>query len=185
MFDDKAKELLDKPKQFAIISTIEPDGQPQSSVVWYERDGEDLLISTVQDRRKHKNLVRDPRCTVLVYDMDQPYSYVEVRGHVEMTTEGAGNSSTSSRAPTRGGSATRPTTAPTTCGSSCGSSLTKSCPASSVSSWRRTWPRGSSTAGRGSAARTPSSPGRTRRTRCPTARPSRSRRKRIGTSSAD
>ena len=87
MFDDKAKELLDKPKQFAIISTIEPDGQPQSSVVWYERDGEDLLISTVQDR-KHKNLVRDPRCTVLVYDMDQPYSYVEVRGHVEMTTEG-------------------------------------------------------------------------------------------------
>jgi PPOX class probable F420-dependent enzyme len=88
MFGDAAKTLLDKPQQFATISTIEPDGQPQSSVVWYERDGEDLLISTVEGRRKHKNLRRDPRCTVLVFDKDQPYSYVEVRGHVELTREG-------------------------------------------------------------------------------------------------
>ena len=88
MLNEKARALLDKPKQFATISTIEPDGQPQSSVVWYERDGDDVLISTVEGRRKHRNLVRDPRCTVLVFDQDQPYSYVEVRGHVEMTREG-------------------------------------------------------------------------------------------------
>lgn len=88
MFDDNARALLDKPKQFATISTIEPDGQPQSSVVWFERDGDDLLISTVEGCRKHCNLVRDSRCTVLVYDMDQPYNYVEVRGHVELTREG-------------------------------------------------------------------------------------------------
>jgi len=88
MFNDKAKSLLDRPKQFATITTIEPDGQPQSSVVWYERDGEHLLLSTVEGRRKHRNLARDPRCTVLVYDQDNPYSYVEVRGHVEMTREG-------------------------------------------------------------------------------------------------
>lgn len=88
MFDDKAVTVLDKPKQFAVITSIEPDGRPQSSVVWYERDGADLLISTVEGRRKHRNLVRDPRCTVLVYDADNPYSYVEVRGHVVMTREG-------------------------------------------------------------------------------------------------
>ena len=57
-------------------------------MVWYERDGDDILISTVEGRRKHQNLVRDPRATVLVYDTDNPYSYVEVRGHVEMTREG-------------------------------------------------------------------------------------------------
>ncbi|MEI2640855.1 MAG: PPOX class F420-dependent oxidoreductase [Candidatus Nanopelagicales bacterium] len=88
MLNDTAKSLLDKPKQFAVVTTIEPSGQPQSSVVWYERDGDDILISTVEGRRKHQNLVRDPRATVLVYDTDNPYSYVEVRGHVEMTREG-------------------------------------------------------------------------------------------------
>ncbi len=88
MFTDAAKALLDKPGQFATIATVEPSGQPQCSVVWYERDGDVLLVSTVEGRRKHRNLVRDPRCTVLVYDRDNPYSYVEVRGHVEMTQEG-------------------------------------------------------------------------------------------------
>lgn len=88
MLDDKAKALLDKPKQFATISTIEPDGRPQSSVVWFVRDGDDILFSTVEGRRKHKNLVRDPRATVLVFDSDNPYTYVEVRGHVTMTHEG-------------------------------------------------------------------------------------------------
>lgn len=88
MLTAKATELLDKPKQFAVVSTVEPDGRPQSSVVWYERDGDDILMSTVEGRRKHQNLVRDPRATVLVYDADNPYSYVEVRGHVEMTREG-------------------------------------------------------------------------------------------------
>ena len=88
MLNDTAKSLLDKPKQFAVVTTIEPSGQPQSSVVWYERDGDDILISTVEGRRKHQNLVRDPRATVLVYDTDNPYSYVEVRGRVEMTEEG-------------------------------------------------------------------------------------------------
>ena len=88
MLNDKAKALLDKPKQFATISTIEPDGRPQSSVVWYVRDGDDVLVSTVADRRKHKNMVRDPRVTLLVYDAENPYTYVEIRGRVEMTTEG-------------------------------------------------------------------------------------------------
>ena len=88
MLNDKAKALLDKLKQFATISTIEPDGRPQSSVVWYVRDGDDVLVSTVADRRKHKNMVRDPRVTLLVYDAENPYEYVEIRGRVQMTTEG-------------------------------------------------------------------------------------------------
>ena len=74
--------------EFATIATIEPDGQPQLSVIWISRDGDDLLVSTVAGRRKHRNLERDPRCTVLLFPKDAPYSYVEVRGTASMTREG-------------------------------------------------------------------------------------------------
>jgi PPOX class probable F420-dependent enzyme len=84
---DTAKAWIDA-HEFATIATIEPDGRPHLSVVWIAYDGDDLLISTVQGRRKHKNLERDPRATVLVYPRSQPYSYLEVRGTTSMTTEG-------------------------------------------------------------------------------------------------
>jgi PPOX class probable F420-dependent enzyme len=84
---DAAKAWLDAP-EFATIATIEPDGQPHLSVVWVERDGDELLVSTVKGRRKHANLERDPRATVLVYPRDSPYSYVEVRGTATLTEEG-------------------------------------------------------------------------------------------------
>ncbi|MER8100730.1 PPOX class F420-dependent oxidoreductase [Kitasatospora sp. NPDC094016] len=82
-----AKELLDR-KSFAVVSTIQPDGSPQSSVVWVTRDGDDILFSTVQGRRKHLNLVRDPRISLVVNPPENPYEYVEVRGSATMTTEG-------------------------------------------------------------------------------------------------
>jgi PPOX class probable F420-dependent enzyme len=79
--------ILDAP-EFATLATLQPDGQPQLSVVWLARDGDDLLMSTVKGRQKHRNLERDPRATVLVYPKANPYSYVEVRGTVTMTEEG-------------------------------------------------------------------------------------------------
>ena len=86
-FPEAVLSILDAP-EFATLATIQPDGQPQLSVVWCARDGDDLLISTVQGRRKYLNLVADPRATVLVYPKANPYTYVEVRGTVTMTTAG-------------------------------------------------------------------------------------------------
>ncbi len=83
----QAREWLDAP-EFATIATLNPDGRPQLSVVWAERDGDDVLVSTVMGRRKHLNIERDPRVTVLVYPRDAPYTYVEVRGTATMTQEG-------------------------------------------------------------------------------------------------
>ena len=83
----EAHSFFDDP-EFATIATILPDGQPHLSVVWVARDGDDLLVSTVKGRRKHLNLERDPRVTLLVYPADNPYSYVEVRGTVTMAEEG-------------------------------------------------------------------------------------------------
>ncbi|MEU9042383.1 MULTISPECIES: PPOX class F420-dependent oxidoreductase [unclassified Kitasatospora] len=84
---DRAKALIDG-KSFAVVSTIQPDGSPQSSVVWVKRDGDDILFSTVEGRRKHLNLVRDPRVSILLNPADSPYEYLEARGEITMTTEG-------------------------------------------------------------------------------------------------
>jgi PPOX class probable F420-dependent enzyme len=84
---DRARAWFDAA-EYAVLGTVDPDGRPQLSVVWVERDGDDLLVSTVEGRRKHTNLARDPRATLLVYPIAQPESYVEVRGTVTMTREG-------------------------------------------------------------------------------------------------
>ncbi|MEI8080686.1 MAG: PPOX class F420-dependent oxidoreductase [Actinomycetes bacterium] len=81
------KALFDEAN-FATVATINPDGQPQLSVVWVETDGPDILFSTTVGRIKERNLRRDPRVTILVNPPANPYSYVEVRGTVEITEQG-------------------------------------------------------------------------------------------------
>ncbi|MFE9093059.1 PPOX class F420-dependent oxidoreductase [Streptomyces sp. NPDC007264] len=87
VLSDRLKALLDSPV-FIVVGTIQPDGSPQLSPVWVKRDGEHVLFSTTVDRRKKKNLDRDPRVSVVVQDPRSPYEYAEIRGTAEMTTEG-------------------------------------------------------------------------------------------------
>lgn len=87
VLSDRLKSLLDSPV-FVVLGTVQPDGSPQMSPVWVKRDGDDLLVSTTVDRRKKQNLDRDPRVGVVVQDPESPYEYAEIRGTVEMTTEG-------------------------------------------------------------------------------------------------
>lgn len=82
---DAARALVDG-KSFPTVATIQPEGQPQLSVVWVKRDGDDVLFSTVEGRQKHRNLVRDPRLTLLVTPPDDPYGYLEIRGTVTLDT---------------------------------------------------------------------------------------------------
>jgi PPOX class probable F420-dependent enzyme len=63
-----------------VLATINPDGGPQTSVVWVGRDGDDVLISTTAGMRKETNLRRDPRASLLVVDKDDSSRYVEIRG---------------------------------------------------------------------------------------------------------
>ncbi|APU38600.1 PPOX class F420-dependent oxidoreductase [Streptomyces sp. NPDC056254] len=85
---DDLKRIIDESPMFATVATIQPDGSPQLSVTWLTRDGDDLLISTTEGRRKERNLRRDPRVTVMINPPDAPYTYAEVRGTAELTTEG-------------------------------------------------------------------------------------------------
>jgi PPOX class probable F420-dependent enzyme len=85
---ERARELFDGPHH-VVVATIDPDGRPQSSVVWARADGDDVLFSTIKGRRKFANLTRDPRLSVLVFDPVDPYTYAEVRGTVTVTDDPA------------------------------------------------------------------------------------------------
>ena len=74
-------------RNYAVLATVNADGSPQTSVVWIERDGADLLMSTIEGRKKHRNMVRDPRVSVTIIDSADPENYVELRGRVTMTPD--------------------------------------------------------------------------------------------------
>jgi PPOX class probable F420-dependent enzyme len=78
--------LLDG-RNYAVLATVNPDGSPQTSVVWVGRDGTDLLFSTVEGRVKQRNMARDPRVSVTIIDSGDPENYVELRGQVTMTPD--------------------------------------------------------------------------------------------------
>jgi PPOX class probable F420-dependent enzyme len=76
---DKVRMLFDN-KNFAVLSTLEPDGKPHSTVVWVKRDGDDLLFALPKSRRKTANLHRDSRAAVAIFDPANPYESVQVQG---------------------------------------------------------------------------------------------------------
>jgi len=81
-----ARALFDGPNHVA-VATVDPDGTPQTSLVWARTDGDDVLFSTIKGRRKYANLTRDPRVSALVYAAADPYTYAEVRGTVTITED--------------------------------------------------------------------------------------------------
>ncbi len=85
-----ARALIDSPEH-ATVATINADGQPQLSVVWVRRSGDDVLFSTLRGRRKTENLLRDPRCTLLMFSAADPYSYLEIRGRAEIVDDPQGS----------------------------------------------------------------------------------------------
>ena len=74
-------------KNYAVLATVNPDGSPQTSVVWIGRDGDELLFSTLEGRVKQRNMLRDPRVSVTVIDSSDPENYVELRGRVSMARD--------------------------------------------------------------------------------------------------
>ncbi|MFF4499081.1 PPOX class F420-dependent oxidoreductase [Streptomyces sp. NPDC001401] len=82
-FADSVRTLLDG-KNFASVATLGPDGAPQNSVVWIKREGDTVLFSSTGGRQKVRNLRRDPRISLSVFDLADPYTSVEIRGTAEI-----------------------------------------------------------------------------------------------------
>ncbi len=83
------QDLIDGP--FVItLSTVMPDGQPQTTPVWCNRSDSFILINVMKGFRKEKNMRANPNVSLLAYDPRNPLHNIEIRGRVvEMTEEGA------------------------------------------------------------------------------------------------
>lgn len=82
---DSHRDLFVRPI-CGVLSTLMPDGQPQSSIVWADYDGEYVLINTTLERQKGRNLSADPRAALLVIDPADSSRWIEVRGRVVTIT---------------------------------------------------------------------------------------------------
>jgi PPOX class probable F420-dependent enzyme len=86
---EKAKRLIDE-KNFANVATLMPDGSPQVTPMWVDRDGDTILLNNKKSRQRTRNLTRDPRVAIAVYDQNSPYVNTSIRGKViEITEKGA------------------------------------------------------------------------------------------------
>jgi PPOX class probable F420-dependent enzyme len=72
-----------------VFTTIGPDGQPQSSLVWVDFDGECARVNTTLERQKGRNLVASPKVSLLVVDPDDTARFIQIRGEVELVMDGA------------------------------------------------------------------------------------------------
>jgi PPOX class probable F420-dependent enzyme len=86
---DSHLDLLRTPVH-GVLTTMMPDGQPQSSIVWVDYDCTHVLINTTLERQKGRNLQANPKVTLLVIDPRDSNRWIEVRGRVaQITAEGA------------------------------------------------------------------------------------------------
>jgi PPOX class probable F420-dependent enzyme len=84
--NERMRALVDDPNP-AVLATLNPDGSPQTTVVWVGRDGDDLLVSSTAGLRKERNLRRDPRASLTVLDSADPLRCLVARGTVTVTED--------------------------------------------------------------------------------------------------
>ncbi len=81
-------DLFEKPILFA-LATVMPDGQPQVTPLWGDLSNGQPRFNTAEGRQKDKNLKERPQATVMLVDPENPQRWIEVRGTVTGTTDGA------------------------------------------------------------------------------------------------
>jgi PPOX class probable F420-dependent enzyme len=81
-------DLLTRPVH-GVLTTLMPDGQPQSSLVWCDYDGECACINTSRERQKGKNMAANPKVSLLIVDPDNTGRFIQIRGDAELVENGA------------------------------------------------------------------------------------------------
>jgi PPOX class probable F420-dependent enzyme len=81
-------DLLTRPVH-GVLTTMMADGQPQSSLVWVDFDGEAALVNTTLERQKGRNMLRDDRVSLLVVDPANTARFIQIRGRAELHRAGA------------------------------------------------------------------------------------------------
>lgn len=79
---DAVRAFLDAPDRFAVLATVDADGLPQQTVMWFQvLDDGAIMMNTKRGRRKDRNLVRDPRASICV---ENGYQYVTITGDITL-----------------------------------------------------------------------------------------------------
>ncbi len=81
-------DLLTRPI-CGVLTTMGADGQPQSSLVWADHDGACARVNTTLERQKGRNLLANPKVSLLVVDPDNTGRFIQIRGDAELVTDGA------------------------------------------------------------------------------------------------
>jgi PPOX class probable F420-dependent enzyme len=79
--DPEVRELA-QGKNFAAFTSLFPDGAPMTHVVWVDCDDDHILVNTEVHRRKYKNVVADPRVSVMIMDAEDDQRYADITGRV-------------------------------------------------------------------------------------------------------
>ena len=72
--------------RFAELGTVNANGSPQQTVMWYELRGATIVMNTRRGRKKDRNLIRDPRVSLCIED---GFRYVTLEGSIEMVDDPA------------------------------------------------------------------------------------------------
>ncbi len=82
----KVQKIL-QSRSMAHLATMGPDGDPQSSPMWFLWDGEYIKFTHTTNRQKYRNIQHNPHVAVSITDPDDPYVYAEFRGTIERIEE--------------------------------------------------------------------------------------------------
>ena len=79
--------LSDETAAMGMLATIQADGSPQVTPIWFDTDGDDLCVNTVEGRVKARNMQNRPMVAMLIVDPENPYRYLQIRGEARQNTE--------------------------------------------------------------------------------------------------
>jgi PPOX class probable F420-dependent enzyme len=83
-------DLLTEKKAIANIATLQPDGSPQVTPVWFDYTHGVVRVNTAKGRVKARNMTPGSKVALAILDPGNPYRYIQIRGTVtKETTDGA------------------------------------------------------------------------------------------------
>src|SRR5258707_4395717 len=87
---EKYLDLLQQEKAFANLATTMSDGSPQVTPVWFDYKDGIVRVNTAKGRVKARNLKEGAPVALAIMHPDNPYRYIQLRGHVRrVTADGA------------------------------------------------------------------------------------------------
>ena len=69
-------------KNFASLATLGHDGSPHVTPMWIDHEGDTILMNTAEGRVKLRNIAKDHRVGVTIFDLKNPYDRIVIQGQV-------------------------------------------------------------------------------------------------------